>query len=432
MQADRLVRLLKQQDAYRSKEGLKPRMAGQALDNADPALESAASKIIADLRGERDDEVIQNAMDDLYSLRIRDKELAGQWDQVLEGSGLTRENLKAAPNLVDGDVQLVSSINERTPQAVELNWSNDTLRDRRGNQVSVPVQTRLHTQYEVNPVTGQYDVVPFKDPNGGAPLVTNYGVVGQSLQPHDVEFMDSDEYLGKRALQLAGLPVVANNQDVRTAVDLVNTGNNAKIDVEMLKQENLNRGDGVGFQVYTEMAPARMAGQRPRSRDESQAIARDMKREIEPMLRDRMSKGKMTLMQAIESLEREGALTNSSGERGPYGGKLLKDNGTYVDGLVHPVVRAKDADLNLGTKQGRNGQRRYVMPLESVKISDASRARDLLYGLKGKEALDSVSLRPMPGNKGDRPSVKAYLQVPQNSSLVSTLGDAVRQLYREQ
>lgn len=401
------------------------RMAGDALENA-------ADNIIAELRGERDDSIIQNAMDDLYSLRIRNNEINDEWNQVLESAGLTKDNLQAAPNLVNGDIQLINSINANTPQAVELNWASDTLRDRRGNQVEVPVQTRLHTKYAVNPVTGQYDVVPFKDPNGGAPLVTNYGVVGQSLQPQDVEFMDSDEYLGKRALQLAGLPVVSNNQDVRTAVDLINKANNAKIDVEMLKQENLNKGDGIGFQVYTEMSPGSMAGQRPKTRDESLAIAQRMKREIQPMLDDRMSQGKMTLMQAIESLEREGLLTNSSGDRGPFGGKLLKDNGTYVDGLVQPVVRSKDAALNLTTKRGRDDTRKYVMPVESVKVSDVTRARDLLYGLKGQEALDSLSLRPMPGNNGDRPSVKAYLQVPENSSLVTTLDGAVRQLYRKQ
>lgn len=401
------------------------RMAGSELAAIGDAL-------IEEIRGERDDEIIQNAMDDLYSLREREKEITGEWDEVLEQTGLSREHLASSRNLVDGDIQLIGSIDRRTPEAVELVWSDDTLQDRRGRAVSVPVQTRLHTEYVANPVTGQMDVVPYKSPSTGAPLVTNFGVVGQSLQPHEVEFMDSDEYLGKRALELLGLPVEANNQADRTAVDLVRSDNGQKIDVELLQRENLDRNNTVGFQVYTEMAPSSMAGALPRSRDQSTAIARDMKREIAPMVSQRMSEGRMTLMQAIDSLSREGLLTNSSGESGPFGGKLLKEGGTYVDGLVHPVASKRDAQLNLGTKRGRNDTRKYVMPLEEVKISDATRARELLYDLKGKDALSQLSLRPMPGNNGDRPSVKAYLEVPQNSSFVQTPEGPVRQLLKQQ
>ena len=419
-------RLLNAADSPKASEAVKGelrRMAGDRLKNT-------ADDIIDELReveGIREDSLIQEAMDDLYSLRERNKDIAGEWDEALGSANIGREYLNNATNLVDGDIQMVSGIDALTPQAVQLNWASDNV-----NGTAVPTQTRFHTRYEENPVTGQQDVLPMRDVSSNAPLVTQLGVVGQSVRPQDVDFMDSDEFLGKRIMQLQGIPVEANNTVDKYAVDLINPSNREKIDVEVLNRDNLDRF-GVGFQVYTEMAPASMAGARPRDKRESQSIAREMSREIKPMLEQKMSAGGMSLMEAIDSLDREGLLTDASGYESPFGGKLLKERGTYVDKLVGPVVSAEDASLNESTKVGRKDQRKYVMPLEGAKLSDANRAKDLLSDLKGREGLSQLSLRPMPGNgAGTRPSVKAYLQVPQNSSMVQNLEGAVRQLFAEQ
>lgn len=421
---ERLLNAANSPKASQAVKGELRRMAGDSLKNT-------ADDIISELReveGIREDSLIQEAMDDLYSLRERNKDIAGEWDEALGSANIGREYLNNATNLVDGDIQMVSGIDALTPQAVQLNWASDNV-----NGTSVPTQTRFHTRYEENPVTGQQDVLPMRDVSSNAPLVTQLGVVGQSVRPQDVDYMDSDEFLGKRIMQLQGIPVEANNVDNKYAVDLIRTDNNAKIDVELLKKEDLARNGTVGFQVYTEMAPASMAGARPRDRNESRAIAGDMRSAIEPMLGQRMSEGKMTLMDAIDSLDREGLLTNSGGYASPLQGKLLKEGGSYVDGLVHPVTTAENAKLNLSTRRGRNDTRKYVMPLEGAKLSDANRAKDLLSDLKGSEGLRQLSLRPMPGNDGATPSVKAYLQVPQNSSMVQPLDEGVvRQLFAEQ
>ena len=51
------------------------------------------------------------------------------------------------------------------------------------------------------------------------------------------------------------------------------------------------------------------------------------------------------------------------------------------------------------------------MPLEVLFLSDANAAKQALETLTGREAFKQLSLRPMPGNNGLRPSAKVYLEV---------------------
>ena len=74
-------------------------MAGEVLDGLDA--------IIRELRGERDDSVIQNAMDDLYSLREINKDIDSRWNTAASQAGLSREDMLKASNIAGNDIQLV-------------------------------------------------------------------------------------------------------------------------------------------------------------------------------------------------------------------------------------------------------------------------------------------------------------------------------------
>ncbi len=413
--------ILKRIDAS---ETHKTRMAGNAL-------EKAGADIIAELRGERDDSVIQNAMDDLYSLREINKDIDSRWKAAASQAGLSKEEMLGASNIKDRDIQLVGNIDERVPEALNVKWDDSEFNGARINN-----ETRLHTRFERNPVTGQQDVVPFIAEGENVPLVTQFGLVGKDIDPSAVDNMDTDEFLGKRILQLAGMNPVRNNDADVYAVDLLDKVSGNKVDVEMLKSRELKDNNTVGFQVYTEMAPNTMAGYRDVSLNESRRIASEMVSEMKPMIKQRMASGNMSIGEAIKSLEREGSITNSDGRYGPNEGKLLKEGGNYVDQLVQPVVSNRDAALNLQTKQGRNDTRKLVMPLEGALLSDANAAKQRLADIRGTEALSQVSLRPMPGNNGSRPSGKLYLEVPANDrNFVTDLGalaPAVRQLFGKQ
>lgn len=414
-----------------------PRMAGNAL-------ESAADDIIGQLRDEASYEKSSNELEALQELVLnlkgRDSEVAARWDAALSQAGLDRSHLNNAVNINENDIQLIANINSRTPQAVQFNWADDTVsQPARGKYPAstnaVPVQTRLHSQFEVNPLTGQLDVVPVLDKASGTPLVTQFGRVGQSVSASDVEGMDSDEFLGKRIMQLAGAPVVRNNDSTVTAVDLVNSQSGEKVDVEMAKTRDLNSKGSLGFQVYTEMAPRSISGTRPMrgSQEQSRAIASEMARELRPMIAEKM-RGGLSLSEALSSLERERKISNSDGSQAPYAGKLLKEEGNYVDKIVTPVVTPKDAALNLATER-QDGQRGLVMPLEGALLSDVRAVQEKLR-TSGPELLRNVELRPMPGNRGQfRPSAKLYVNEPLSSPAVQDLSKTtalVRQLFRKQ
>ena len=80
----------------------------------------------------------------------------------------------------------------------------------------------------------------------------------------------------------------------------------------MLKKEDLSRNGTVGFQVFTEVSPDHLSGQRPRDREESSEMAQEMARALKPMIRERLQGG-ATLAEVMDSLTREGLITNSDG-----------------------------------------------------------------------------------------------------------------------
>ena len=108
------------------------------------------------------DEIIQNTMDDLFSLREINKDIEQRFEAAADRAGMTLDDLKKASNIVDGDLQLVGNISANTPEAITVKYANSRTPRWRGDQRGTPVrnETRFHTKFEGNPVTGQMDVVP--------------------------------------------------------------------------------------------------------------------------------------------------------------------------------------------------------------------------------------------------------------------------------
>jgi len=380
------------------------RMAGSALENT-------ADSIIAELRGERDDGIIQNAMDDLYSLREINKDINSRWDSARQIAGVTAEQT--------GDVQLVGSITPTVPQAVVVNSGSQMYKG-----APTPNEVRMHAVYQGNPVTGQLDVVPYVPKGSNDALVTRFGV-GQQ------EGMDSDEYLGKRILQLLGRQPVVNNNRRHTAVDLIDELSGKKVDVELGKVNDIKQ-DGIGLQAYTQIVPRSQAGVQVHDTAESYDVARQMARELKPLIKQKMVSENLSMTEAVDALTREGKVSNFAGDRAPYVGKLFKEEGKYADNVVYPVYSNFNAKRNLA----RAGQRELVAPLEGAYLANVSAAVDLLNSQSGRAAADAMSVRPLPGNDRRTPSGKLYLQVPtSNTAVLTDLGERaplVRQLFKEQ
>lgn len=399
------------------------RMAGDALENA-------ADNIIAELRGERDDSVIQNAMDDLYSLREINKDIDSRWNTAASQAGLSREDMLKASNIADNDIQLVGNISSNVPEALSVEYDSGSYGGKR-----VRNETRFHTKFEPNPVTGQMDVVPFVAKGETNPLITEFGLVGDGLGQGATEGMDSDEFLGKRILQLIGMEPTRNNNSRKTAVDLVDAGGK-KVDVEILKTGDLKQGRGVGMQVYTQVSPMHMTDGRPSTKAESQRMARAQVEDMEPIIKQKMIDDNLSLVDAVDALTAEGYLSNAYGNDAPYLGKLFKEGGKYADNIVYPVMTNDNAFNNMRSSNFYKNPRGLVQPLEGAYYGDVRAAADLLNSMSGRQAANSVSVRPLAGNDNRTPSGKLYLQVPTSKRDVvrraEELNPAVQQLYKNQ
>lgn len=394
------------------------RMSGEAL-------EELADQFIGELQDEAAYEEIVKLKDILSQLRGIDSDINRRWDEASKLSGISRSDM--------GNPQLVGGITASVPEALAVEYADGTFG---GNRVRN--ETRFHTKYQPNQVTGQPDVVPFVAKGESKPLITEFGLVDDGLSRDATEGMHSDEFLGKRVLQLIGRDPIANNTGNNyTAVDLVDRDTRKGVDVELLNTANLRRyGNSVGMQAYTQIVPSSMAGQRPSTKEQSKRVASQMVKELEPMLKQTMTDGGLSMVEAVNVLTREGSVSNASGDRAPYGGKLLKEGGNYADKVVYPVFTNDEAFQNLRTSNYGDQPRGLVQPLSGAYLGDVRAAQELLHDTVGKEAADKLSVRPLPGNDGRTPSGKLYLQVPaDNQAVLTNLGERsgfVRQLFRRQ
>lgn len=355
--------------------------------------------------------------DDIMEERAFYNKIKAREDEIesaFVSAGLTPEQAKAVQ--IDTD-----SITDAVPAAYAVRYQ-DGVRNDGGALLN---EDRYHTRYEYNPLTEQTDIVPFLEPGTNKPMVTRFGQVGQGLNRSDVDYMPSNEFLAKRVLQLIGVPTEANNARGRSKynVDLI-SDKGTKIDAEVIQERYLP--EGAGFQVYTETATPSTVGKRGRTI--AQAVG--------PLVRGQMKQQQMGLEEAVNRLADRGQLTNASGDARPYGGKLLKEDGKYADKLLFTVMKDEDGRNNI---QPDESGRKYntVTPLIGAFGGDVQKAIDRLNSMAPTRAANSLSFRPMPGNNGNRPSAKIYMQVPLNArGVVTDLSQLpepyVRQLFYEQ
>ena len=97
------------------------------------------------------------------------------------------------------------------------------------------------------------------------------------------------------------------------------------------------------MQVYTQIAPSSMVPVQVNSKAESQAVAREMVELLGPLVKDKMSRENLTVVEAVEALANNGKVSNAYGNDAPYGGKLLKKGGKYADKVVYPVMTNDEA-----------------------------------------------------------------------------------------
>ena len=182
-------------------------------------------------------------------------------------------------------------------------------------------RTRVHVEYDTNPITGETEVVPFVDPQrSDKALRTVTGAVDTLPRGHEF----ASEYLGEQILKLMGKRTAINNQgispDGREATwraDLLDQDTKDQIDVQMRWTDGTQRGLERRFhlpqQVYTALAPTQS------------------KEMTEDIIRQRMIDKDTDVVSAVESLIEDKVLQPLDSEF-PQSrkGKMMKGNPEFT------------------------------------------------------------------------------------------------------
>lgn len=179
------------------------------------------------------------------------------------------------------------------------------------------VERRVHTRFEKNPYTDEFEIAPFVDVDTGGALVSEFG---DSRVANIDNFTGqrgdkATEYVAERVLKLMGLaPRRGPFAGVDFQVDM--GGKQVGIDAQ------IQRGDGpLQTQLYTYLRPQDKNYEV--SKDGGFAVANDMR----SMIRNAPNASTSNLVDVIESMADNGQLNDKHNNRF---GKALKDDYDYA------------------------------------------------------------------------------------------------------
>ena len=262
------------------------------------------------------------------------------------------------------------------------------------------VERRVHTRYEVNPVTGEQDVVAYLDPGTGRPLTTNYG---------DSRFADIDlggyhkasEYVQDRAMRLMGLNPERNNSKNVTDVDFMVNGSGVDGEIrEDFEAQNRN----IPVQLFTLTTTPDTKG----------ADKRVVARAVDNVIRNELRNREGNPIQAVRSAYEDGRLEDA------IPGKLAKTD--KIPRLLMTTLRSDDAIANKMTKD------KLSIAPEEVRVVDMQAARNYVENMSSRDSLKGqggrsvLQVRPNDGDPYSRNREgrgRVYVRVPQSAPGVS-------------
>ena len=253
---------------------------------------------------------------------------------------------------MDGQLPLPSS--NKAPQEVRVT-------------VRPGFEQRYHTQYtpEVNPATGQVDIVPYIDPVTGSAMVTN---LGEGV-PMD-GYTKASEYVQQQVGRLAGSKVVANHNDNVYAPDF-KTAEGLVFDGETTRPSWRKAGDAI--QMYTNIVDKSNPTQ------PAKYMAPAIKRVMESTIARNPNADVNDVM---------GILSNRLGGQ-QYGGKGLDES---KEAVMLTVLSDEDHQYNKINKDVK------AVPIQGALWQNLDRFREIMPTITGRELSQGLQVRPNYGN----------------------------------
>jgi hypothetical protein len=275
------------------------------------------------------------------------------------------------PNSMAAKMDGVGSLpsNSRFPQEVR-------------ESVRPGIESRYHTNYtdEVNPITGQVDVVPYLDPVTGRGMVTNLGE-GVTRQEMD-GYQKASEYVQQQIGRLAGSQVVANHGANKYAPDFTTTSGSLIFDGETTRPSWRRAGDAI--QAYTKVVDSRNPNQH------ANRMAPEIKRVLEGIIAKNPNAGIEEIM-SIAGNRLDGG-TYSGRRQPPIKGKAFD---TDKDAVMLTVLSDKDHEYN---KVHRDTM---PVPVQGVMWQNMNALREVMPTITGRELSSGLQVRPNYGNNRD-------------------------------
>lgn len=254
--------------------------------------------------------------------------------------------------VMDGQLPLPSS--DSAPQEVRV-------------QIRPGVEQRIHTMYtpEVNPETGQREIVPYIDPVTGRGMVTNLG------EGVDMDgYTKASEYVQQQIGRLAGSKVVANHNENVYAPDFKTT-DGLVFDGETTRPSWRKAGDAI--QMYTNIVDRHNPNQ------PANYMAPSIKRLMEATIQRNPNADINDVMGILgKRLE---------GQR--FGGKGLDEKKKAV---MLTVLSDDDHQYNKINKDVK------AVPVQGALWQNLDAFRDTIPNITGSELARGLQVRPNYGN----------------------------------
>ena len=292
-------------------------------------------------------------------------------------------------------------------------------------------ERRRHTQYEVSPITGQQNVIPFMDPdNPSKPVITDLGLLKRDQIPggHD----NASEHIGENVLKLMGQRGEMNRPhdwSGRPMYEAADLQSGPKDDPYFYDVETFDpsRDKGNEVQMYTMVDLARRHP--ASSKDVRQRIV-----EMEKMVTDRAARKNLSIEDAVEDLIADNLLFGFNkragkilkGEMGGMWQGKYRPGASSEEGMMDGIIKLGEerSDRNKAMKHSyREGVRKipYAIAPTEIQLVDIPKAREDLAGVTGEDVAGTFGIRP--NRIGSHEKGRLYASLPDSSEAVRDLAD---------
>ena len=273
------------------------------------------------------------------------------------------------------------------------------------------IDTRTHTQYSINPVTGLEEVVGFKDPNAPDTVLKSvFGTKDRKVLSRDrrgnPEYQRADEEVAENVMKLMGRQTKARGHGYKGLSDLVSGGKNVDV---------MQRPSYTNNSLITALTALRNA-------DAGYSSGPQISKTVESMLRREMNSNGGKLLAATDKLLDSGQLDDTFtpnmmlGKIGRADTARMPTRQEVYDELIMPGY---NRDLQSIPMRDPDAPAKTTYAPDSIHLADLHQAVEYLnQGISGRQLV----MKPNYGESGKgKARAQAKVRIPNSVPFIQDL-----------